>query len=314
MIVPQEFLEEVTLTLLPPTTTMTATPTPTPLPTVIPDPFPLVFCQGATDTGHRTLWVVCALMGLTSLVFYYLAWRVPVQKRLFHFITSLITTIAFLSYFAMATGDGVALRVVSVKENSSHSIIEITTRQIYWARYVDWSLTTSLWLLNLAFLAGLSGYSILVTITADIIMILAGLFAAFSDSKAQKWGWYAIACLSYLTVVYQLAYKGRKAVANKDNRTRSFFGVLSIFTLILWAVYVIVWGFAQGARIASVDSEIIVYAVLDLLAKPVYGLWLLLTHDRNSVRPTPSLDGFWSEGLLTDGSIRVGEERAHDDD
>lgn len=311
MIVPQEFLEEATLTLLP-TTTMTATPTS--LPTVKPDPIPLIFSQSATDTGRQTIWVVCALMGVASLVFYYLASRVPVQKRLFHFITSLMTTIAFLSYFAMATGDGVALRMVSSKENSSHTAIEITLRQVYWARYVDWSLTTPLLLLVLAFLAGLSGYNILVTIIADVIMILTGFFASFGDSKAQKWGWYAIACVSYLTVIYQLAYKGRKAVANKDNRTRSFFGALSLFSLILWTVYPIVWGFAQGARIASVDGEIIVYAVLDLLTKPVFGLWLLLTHDSDAVRSTPSLDGFWTEGLLTDGSIRVGEERAHDDD
>ncbi|RYP18930.1 hypothetical protein DL765_003608 [Monosporascus sp. GIB2] len=313
MIVPQDFLEEATI-LPPPLPTATMTATPTPLPTVKPDPIPLVFSQSATETGHRTLWVVCALMGLASLVFYYLASRVPVQKRLFHFITSLITTIAFLSYLAMATGDGVALRTISTKENSSHTVIEITQRQIYWARYVDWSLTTPLLLLDLALLAGLSGYSILVTITADVIMVLTGLFASFGDFKAQKWGWYAIGCLGYLTIIYQLAYKGRQAVANKDNRTRSFIGAISLFLLILWTVYPIVWGFAQGAHIASVDAEIIAYAVLDLLAKPVFGLWLLLSHDSNVVRSTPSLDGFWSEGLLSEGSIRVGEERAHDDD
>ncbi|RYP85598.1 hypothetical protein DL769_000939 [Monosporascus sp. CRB-8-3] len=214
----------------------------------------------------------------------------------------------------MATGDGVALRTVSAKENSSHTIIEVTKRQIYWARYVDWSLTTPLLLLDLTLLAGLSGYSILVIITADLIMILTGLFSSFGDFKFQKWGWYAIACISYLTIVYQLAYQGHKAVANKDNRARNFFIAISLFTLILWAVYPIVWGFAQGARIASVDGEIITYAVLDFLTKPVFGLWLLLAHDSNVVRSTPSLDGFWSEGLPSDGAIRVGEERPHDDD
>lgn len=30
----------------------------------------------------------------------------------------------------------------------------------------------------------------------------------------------------------------------------------------------------------SVDSEIIAYAILDILAKPVFGTWLLYTHDR----------------------------------
>lgn len=112
--------------------------------------------------------IICVLMGVSSLVFYALAARVPIvcppskrspnrqglrsgqkiftfaqQKRLFHFITSLITTIAFLSYFAMATGGGVSLHTVSVAENSSHTIIEITKRQIYWARYVDVSYSNS---------------------------------------------------------------------------------------------------------------------------------------------------------------------------
>ncbi len=40
-----------------------------------------------------------------------------------------------------------------------------------------------------------------------------------------------------------------------------------------------IWGVADGARIANVDSEIIAYAVLDVLAKPVFGFWLLFTHD-----------------------------------
>lgn len=40
-----------------------------------------------------------------------------------------------------------------------------------------------------------------------------------------------------------------------------------------------IWGVADGARIASVDAEIVSYAVLDVLAKAVFGFWLLFTHD-----------------------------------
>lgn len=98
-------------------------------------------------------------------------------------------------------------------------------------------MTTPLLLLDLSLLAGLSGYSILVTIVADVIMILASLFAAFSHLEAQKWGWYAIACISYFTIIYQLAYRGRNAVADKDNRTRAFFGTLSLYTLVVWTIY-----------------------------------------------------------------------------
>lgn len=75
-----------------------------------------------------------------------------------------------------------------------------------------------------------------------------------------------------------------------------------------------VWGVADGAHITTVDGEIIAYAVLDLLAKPVFGFWLLFTHDRNIVRSTISLDGFWSEGLTSTGSIRVGSSSCYPKD
>ncbi|NRJ45862.1 hypothetical protein F3B15_25070, partial [Salmonella enterica subsp. enterica serovar Typhi] len=71
-------------------------------------------------------------------------------------------------------------------------------------------------------------------------------------------------------------------------------------------IYPIIWGIADGSRNINVDSEIIAYAVLDVLAKPVFGFWLLFTHD--SMSNTASLEGFWSKGLGSDGAIRVGDD------
>ncbi|OTB09128.1 hypothetical protein M426DRAFT_7149 [Hypoxylon sp. CI-4A] len=283
----------------------------TPLPTVIPD-IPRVYYQTSTEVGHRTLWVVCVLMGLSSLAFYILAMRVPVQKRLFHVITALVTTFAFLSYYAMATGDGITSHRYVAGRSRHGAVTDIVERDVYWARYVDWSLTTPLLLLDLCLLAGLNGASILITVVSDVIMILTGLFAALSQHEAQGWGWYAFACLAYLNIIYQIGYKGRNAISSKDNKTRTFFGAISIFTLLLWTAYPVVWGIADGARRVNVDGEIIAYAVLDVLAKGVFGFWLLLTHDSIS-RTMPSIDGFWSHGISHDGAIRVGEGRAVDD-
>lgn len=113
------------------------------------------------------------------------------QKRLFHIITAFITAFAAISYFAMATGDGISLVSYVIKETHKHNIpteTHIVYRAVYWARYVDWSLTTPLLLLDLSFLAGLNGANIIVTIIADLIMILTGLFAAFGHGDSQKWG------------------------------------------------------------------------------------------------------------------------------
>ncbi|ETS82424.1 hypothetical protein PFICI_04300 [Pestalotiopsis fici W106-1] len=283
---------------------------PTPLPTVVPT-VPRVTFETLHDTGKRTLWVVVVVMALSSLAFYVQAARVPVQKRLFHVLTSFITTFAFLSYFAMATGDGIGFHQTIIrehlKETGQHVVKHVINRQVFWARYVDWTLTTPLLLLDLSLLAGLNGASILVAVVADVIMVLTGLFAAFSNTDGQKWGWYAIACIAYLVIVYQLAQNGRRTVATKDNKTRAFYSSIGAFTLLLWTLYPIIWGVADGARIVGVDGEIVAYAVLDILAKPVFGFWLLTTHDKMS-QTTPTVDGFWASGAPTEGTLRVGDD------
>jgi len=164
----------------------------------------------------------------------------PQQKRLFHILTAFITTFAFLSYFAMATGDGVNFSKSVNTVSHRHGLPdtqEITYRQVYWARYVDWSVTTPLLLLDLSLLAGLSGANILVAIVADVIMIVTGLFAAYGNSDGQKWGWYTWACIAYLVIVYQVAYNGRGAAMNKDGKTKAFFAAIAGFTFVLWTIY-----------------------------------------------------------------------------
>lgn len=230
----------------------------------------------------------------------------PAQgKRLYHVITTLIVVFAALSYFAMASGDGIGYHVTVDRDGDYTTEVH---RQVYWARYVDWSLTTPLLLLDLALLAGISGGHTFIAIIADVIMVLTGLFAAFgSENTAQRWGWYAIACIAYLAIVWVLLVHGRGAAVRKGGKVSSFYAAIGGFTLVIWTIYPIVWGFADGARRMSVSSEIIAYAVLDVLAKPVFGAWLLFTH---SSTPETNVDigGFWSHGLSGDGSIRVGDD------
>ncbi|TKA69797.1 hypothetical protein B0A55_06464 [Friedmanniomyces simplex] len=277
------------------------------IPTVVPT---LPEYQDATETGTRTLWVVFVVMLIASIVFTGMAWTVPVSKRLYHIVTTLIVIFASLSYFAMASGHSIGYHHVVVRE--SHKHVPDTTkdlyRQVYWARYVDWTLTTPLLLLDLSLLAGLSGGVILMTMVADVIMILTGLFAAFgTEDTPQKWGWYAIACIAYLVVIWHLVVHGRAMAMSKGGKVGNFFAAIGGFTLIIWTVYPIIWGIADGSRNMNVDEEIIAYAVLDILAKPVFGAWLLFTH-MSMPETNVDLGGFWSEGLKGEGNIRVGDD------
>ncbi|KAF2131869.1 family A G protein-coupled receptor-like protein [Dothidotthia symphoricarpi CBS 119687] len=306
----EEVLKKTSLLLPLPTATATASATHVaPIPTVMPDT-PIE--QFVGDAGSRTLWVVFVLMLLASAGFTALSWRIPVSKRLYHVITTVITLTAALSYFAMATGHGVSVHKIYVRHQHDHvpDTTEVIHRQVFWARYVDWSITTPLLILDLGLLAGMNGAHITMAIIADLIMVLTGLFAAYgSEGTPQKWGWYTIACIAYIFVIWHLALNGGSAASAKGQKLRSFFVAIGGYTLLLWTAYPIVWGFADGSRKVGVDGEIIAYAVLDVLAKGVFGAWLLFTH-RSMAETDVEVGGFWANGLNREGSLRLDEDGA----
>ncbi|KAF2837089.1 family A G protein-coupled receptor-like protein [Patellaria atrata CBS 101060] len=302
---PVEVFKTQTYPLIP---TSTASPTFTPLPTVIPH---LPEVQEIGHSGKVTLWVVFVIFLISSAAFAGLSWRVPVSRRLYHTITTLITIIATLSYFALATGHGASWNKIVVTEKHEHvpDTYKTIYRQVFWARYVDWALTTPLLLLDLSLIAGLSGAYILMAIIADVIMVLTGLFAAFgTEGTPQKWGWFAMALIAYLVVIWHLVVNGRASARAKGDKASKFFLSIMGFTLILWTIYPIVWGVAEGGRHASVNTEVIIYAVVDILAKTVFGAWLLLTHAK---LPEIGIEtgGFWTNGIgAGEGRVRLDDD------
>lgn len=203
----------------------------------------------------------------------------------------------------MATGGGASFVHKCHKHDPSHLLHVF--RQVFWGRYVEWSLTTPLLLLNLALLAGLNGADIIVAVVADVVMVLTGLFSALGETRVQRWGFYTFSWLAYLVVVYPFVVRGRRNAANRGTGTVGLFSAIGGFILILWTIYPIIWALGAGTLKLSVDSEIIWYAVLDVLAKPIFGLWLLATHARSSTALT--IEGFWSHGLNNEGALRLDE-------
>ncbi|EEH18597.1 hypothetical protein PABG_07657 [Paracoccidioides brasiliensis Pb03] len=286
---------------LPPTSTIG------PVPTVIPGNEPIF--QEMGGAGHRTLWVVTILMLLSSLIFYLLAARVPVQKRLFHVLVSLIATISFITYFAMSTGGGRSYNHIIFREphKNDPDTLQDVYREVFWVRYVNWGLTFPLVLVILVLLSGMHGASLLVSVTAHFVMVVAGTISAYGGPGGRKWAWHMIACLAYLTIAYQVGFNGRRAVAARDNRTKTLFSSLSVFALVVLIVYPVIWASSSNSRRMSIDAETIAYAVLDILLQGLFGYWLLISHDSMSAYSL-NMDGFWAHGVGGEGNIRIGEE------
>ncbi|KAJ6098537.1 hypothetical protein N7467_000072 [Penicillium canescens] len=279
-----------------------------PIPTVIPGS---ETWQEIHDVGMRTLWVVTVLMGVSSLVFYLLAARAPLPKRIFHILTSITTTISFIVYLALATKLGSDYSYNSIRESHKH-VPDTTTiifRQILWLRYLNWALTTPLLFINFALISGLPGANLLLAIVADLVMLSAGLLGSYANHSRERWVWLTISCIAYLVVIHHVGFHAQRAAKVKDASTRRFFGALSGSAIVVLALFPITIAAGPLALQLSVDTETILFAILDIFTQGILGYWLLLAHD-SSPEITLYMDGFWSRGIGNEGAIRIEEEGA----
>jgi bacteriorhodopsin len=169
-----------------------------------------------------------------------MSWNIPVSKRVYHFLTTTVTLIATLSYFAMATGDGVDYRCETVTDHHDHvpDIDHIVCRQVFWARYVDWTLTTPLLIIQLCLFAGIDGAHTLMASVASVVMTLTACFAAFGRKDTfQKWGWFTIACVAYIFVIWHVALHGARAARARGDTVAKAFGGLAAYEFVLWTLY-----------------------------------------------------------------------------
>ncbi|KAF7715928.1 Uncharacterized protein PECH_005733 [Penicillium ucsense] len=277
-----------------------------PIPTVIPN---VPIYQHHHDTGKRTLWVVAVLMGISSLVFFTLAARAPLAKRVFHTTASLVTTLSFITYLALAFGQGIAYKHATVVNHHKHvpNTSEDLYRQVLWLRYLNWAISTPLILINLALVSGLPGANLIPAIVANFAMLGSGLLGTFAGNTPQRWVWLTVSCLSYLTMLHHGAFYAQRAAANKDVKVRRFFGALSGTAFVALALFPI--GLAAGslATKISVDAETIIYAVQDIFSQGILGYWLVLVQD-SAQTSSLAVEGFWTSGFASEGSIRITDE------
>lgn len=144
-------------------------------------------------------------------------------------------------------------------------------------RYIDWFVTTPLLLTDLLLTAAMPAPTILFVILADWVMIVTGLVGALV-STSYKWGFFAFGCAALVYIIYQLVWESRvhaNAVSAEAGRAFLYCGSL---TALLWILYPISWGVCEGGNVIGADGEAIFYGVLDLLAKPGFGMLLLWGH------------------------------------
>ncbi|KAK0628384.1 FDD123 protein [Bombardia bombarda] len=230
-----------------------------------------------TTHGSNWLFAVCAVMGTATLVFLGLAFTRPSSHRHFHYITAGITFVACIAYFAMGSNLGqTPIAVEFVRPFSSH-VGAAGTREIFYVRYIDWFITTPLLLLDLLLTAGLPRSTILCTIFADLIMVVCGLVGALVRTR-YKWGFWTFGTASFLFVVWQLLWDGRRHAAAHGGAIQKTYLSAGVLLIFVWFLYPVAWGLCEGGNVLHPDSEAIFYGVLDIVSKVGFGAVLLWGH------------------------------------
>lgn len=219
--------------------------------------------KARSDFGTTVQWFVFGIFTLSSVVFASWGSNATASTKKFYYLTAGVTLTAALSYLSMAAGSFVGVS---------------NGREFAPARYADWLFTTPLLLIDLGLLAGIAYWDIAAMVGLDVLMIIAGVAAAYSTSETARWGLYVFSCVVMAPVIYAVVTSLRESAHLKGEKVAARLNSLAYLTAVTWIVYPIVWYMGEGTQNLSVDHEIFTYAILDVTAKAGFGFILLSNH------------------------------------
>jgi len=225
-------------------------------------------------------WLLIGLFGMSAgaaLILLIGKAKTP-KEGLATILHGIVPIIAACSYFAMAAGQGSVMLPNGVPGAAS-------PYEFYFARYVDWLLTTPLLLTALsmtAMHAGLRRPGLLVGIVlADVLMIVTALFFGLSAVPWIKWTWFAISCGAFLAIYYVIWGPLRAEAERQRADVRDTYRGNATLLSVIWFVYpVILLVDPEGLNLIGPTASVALFAIVDLLAKVGYGLLTTFRHAR----------------------------------
>jgi len=157
-------------------------------------------------------------------------------------------------------------------------LITPNCRQLFYVRYADWFVTTPLILLDLGLIVGADTGLLAAVMGADMLMIFGGFMASISSGHI-KWLWFVLSLMVFAPLVFVMVRGYRSLVERAHPAVVEMYSKVSWLSAITWSLYPVVFIFSEGTGDWSPNFEIMIYGVLDILSKAVFGFILLLSHE-----------------------------------
>ena len=201
-------------------------------------------------------WFYAIVMMIGALYFYIQSKNPKGVPRYEYLIAIIIAAWSGIAYFSIAIGQG---------------LLEKPEQTIYFARYLDWVVTTPLLLLAMALTAMFYTTKnitiILALVFADVIMILSGLIADFSGDNL-KYIWYSIGMSALFIILYIIWVPLRNIADQSSIKLSRHYKISAAYLSFLWICYPTVWLIGpSGFGLISELADVLAFIVLPIFSK-----------------------------------------------
>lgn len=140
------------------------------------------------------------------------------------------------------------------------------TRQIFFAKYINWVVVFPAIILVLGLLSGVSWATIVYQVFLAWFWILAYLAGAYTPTD-YKWGFFAFGTFAWFLLTLSQWMRGRQA-AQRVGVSGDYTTLLGWLTL-LWVLYPVAWGLSDGGNEIGETAGFIFFGILDVLVLPL---------------------------------------------
>ncbi|MFX0096671.1 MAG: bacteriorhodopsin [Candidatus Hodarchaeota archaeon] len=202
--------------------------------------------------GEETLvfWLGSAGFGIATVIFASIGLKKQTAGINAELFVSFITSI---SYVVMALGLAI--------------VIAPNGDPIYWSRWLFYIGSCSILTTDVALLKGESSRKIAEIGLYTGLTMLAGFLASYVTTP-EKWWFFGLSSIAYIAMLFEL---NRGELAKKASMPK----ILAFVTL-TWSLFPVVWVLSPtGFGVINIFVEAILYGVLDLVTKIIFGLYLI---------------------------------------
>ncbi len=197
-------------------------------------------------------WIMAAIFGIATVIFTLLSLRSGIDEFL-SFVDILVAFLTTISYVLMALGFLVV--------NSSYG------EPVYWSRWLFYMGSCSLLTISVAVILRKTQTVTMAKIPIlTMVVMFCGFLAAFITS-IERWWFFAFSSIAYLALLITL-FQG---IPREGINAR-----LMWFIIIFWSLFPVVFILGPtGIGFLTTFYTVLLYAVLDVITKIIYGLLIL---------------------------------------